>query len=256
MALESTAEHELRDPGQADEWKMVPATRAADGEIDASAWAPTDESVRSGARSVPRPSGTWLEARKSACGSAVEIHLVRGICGKNLVRPVGVVPAAPERQLMFHISATERDEHEPSRALALEGPDQPLHDRDAAVLTDRTKSVLDPPKPAPTFETLGGELDSLVRDEMTGHSPGGHDGTVEEGSHRLGGRLIGENGDSHDAPREVIDHDGNPPTEGPDLRQREGEPRHPEAERGWNRREIGVPDVVGRRAVTTRPETA
>ena len=172
------------------------------------------------------------------------------------MRPVGVVPIPPERQLREEGVAAERNKDETPRALILERPHQAFDDGDAAELADGPEAVLDPSAPAPTRECLGGELGSLVGDEMTRRNSDVVDGAIEKTADRIGRGLLGEYRDPRDPPREVIDHDTDPPAEGPDLRECEGEPRHPEAERGWNRREIGVPDVVGRRAVTTRPETA
>jgi len=43
----------------------------------------------------------------------------------------------------------------------------------------------------------------------------------------------------------VVDDDRDPPAERPALRQREGEPRNPEAGGGRYDGQIGVPDVIG-----------
>src|SRR5207249_10018543 len=97
---------------------------------------------------------------------------------------------------------------------------------------------------APTPEARRGELDSPVRDEMPGGGAGRGHRTIEEGAHLLRRWFLGENRDAHDAAREVIDDDGDPPAEGPDLRKSEGGPRNPEAEGGRYGREVDMPDVV------------
>ena len=51
--------------------------------------------------------------------------------------------------------------------------------------------------------------------------------------------------ESHHAPGEVVDRNGEPPAEWPDLRQGEGEPGGPEAQRRGNGCEIDVPEVFG-----------
>ena len=76
----------------------------------------------------------------------------------------------------------------------------------------------------------------------------------EEGTDLLGRGLLLEDGDAHDAAREVIDDDGDEPAEGPDRWERARKPRDPEAERGRNRGEVRVPDFIGsaRRHDSTR----
>jgi len=61
--------------------------------------------------------------------------------------------------------------------------------------------------------------------------------------YRRGLRAIDR--ESHHAPGEVIDDDGKPPAEGPDLRQGDGEPGDPETQCGRHGRKIDVPEVIG-----------
>jgi len=54
-----------------------------------------------------------------------------------------------------------------------------------------------------------------------------------------------EEGESYHGPRVVIDHNADPPTEGPRLRKGERNPRNPEAGSSGYGREIDVPDITG-----------
>ena len=86
---------------------------------------------------------------------------------------------------------------------------------------------------------------------MTGFCSGRAHGLPQEPSDGGGWRLLVKDGKSHDPTRVVIDSDGNPPAEGPALREGPGQPRHPEPERGRHGGEIDVPDVVGAIGVDT-----
>ena len=138
---------------------QVPTTGGvAHVDLDADAGSSTNERMRSGTRRAPRPSRTRLVARSATRGPSMEVDLVGGSRGERLVRTIGVVPVPPERQLRDEVGAAERNEHETSRALALQGAHQPLDDRDAAVLADGTEAVLDAAAAAPALEALRGEL--------------------------------------------------------------------------------------------------
>ena len=95
------------------------------------------------------------------------------------MRPLGVVPAAPERHLLREGGTSERNEHETPRALGLEGAYEAFDDSDASVLSDGSESVLDLPTPAPALESLRGELSPLVRDQVAGTGAGVANSAIE-----------------------------------------------------------------------------
>lgn len=89
------------------------------------------------------------------------------------MRSPSVAPAAPQRQLAYEIDPPEGNENETTRAFALECPHDPLDDRDASVFADGSEAVSNAAAPAPTRETLGGELNAPVGDDVSivGQSP-------------------------------------------------------------------------------------
>ncbi len=62
--------------------------------------------------------------------------------------------------------------------------------------------------------------------------------------HVARGRLLLEVGGPDGSPREVIDDDGDPPTERPALRDGERPPGNPEAADSWDGGQVDVPNVV------------
>ena len=64
---------------------------------------------------------------------------------------------------------------------------------------------------------------------VLGSVAGAADGTIEDGTHLVGGGLLVEDREPDDVAREVVEDDGNPPAEGPPLGERRGQPWHPEA---------------------------
>jgi hypothetical protein len=81
---------------------------------------------------------------------------------------------------------------------------------------------------------------------MLGCGLGIGDGSTEERPDLPRCRLTSEDRHTHGASRVVIQHDSNPPTKGPALRKRKGEPGCPQsAVREGHHREIDVPNVIG-----------
>src|SRR5437867_5058268 len=88
------------------------------------------------------------------------------------------------------------------------------------------------PATAPPLEPLRNELSALVGDEVVrllSRLPGN---SLEESPNRGRGRQRTINCESHQSPGEVVDGNREPPAKWPNLRQGEGNPRGPEAERG------------------------
>mgnify|MGYP006993421264 CR=1 FL=1 len=150
--------------------------------------------------------------------------------------PVAVVPGEVKDQILPESRETERDQDQPPGALGLEGPDAPLDYREASILADGSKSVLNTPPTAPAVESLGGELNALVGDQVPGllaHPP---ENPLQKSPNLLRGRLSAVNRKSHHPPREMIDGKRDPPAEGPCLWLGEGNPGNPETEGGGHGR--------------------
>ena len=223
---------------------MLAVRDVAHVELDADAKPSTNERMRSGTRRPSRPSGTRFVAWSATGGTPTEVDLVGSPHSERLVRTLGVVPVPPKGQLAQEVSAPERDEDQPSRALGLERPHQAFDDGDAAVLTDGAEAVRDSVTAAPPGEVLLCELKAMVGDQVVRSLAGGFDNAVEEGTDRLGGRLLLEYSDAHHAAREVILNDGDEPAEWPEHWDGVRKPRHPEANVCGNGRDIGMPDMV------------
>ena len=68
--------------------------------------------------------------------------------------------------------------------------------------------------------------------------------SLQKPANGSGGRLSPKDSEPHHPPGEVVDHDGEPPTERPDLRQSEGKPGNPEAQGGGDGGQIDMPKVI------------
>ena len=160
------------------------------------------------------------------------------------VRPVAVVPGKVEPQLLLHRGETVRDQNQSPRALVLDGSDATLDHGDAAIASDGAEPLADPATAAPALELPGDELAALVGDEVPRPHARPPEKAFEKSPNGRGGWLAAEDGEAHDAPGAVIDDDGKPPAEGPDLRQGEGAPRSPESERRGHGRQVNMPEVI------------
>src|SRR5262249_8516748 len=149
-----------------DDGKVLAVGRVPDVEIDRNAWASTDERMRPGTRCPPRPSRARLEARRTACGSSMEVDLVGSSRVEGFVRALAIEPASPDRQFRDEGSSPERDEDQETRALRFERAHEPFDNRDAADLADSSEAVPDPATPTPAREALVRELRTLVGDQV------------------------------------------------------------------------------------------
>ena len=131
-----TAATVLRDSSERDDRQMLPVGRVTHVERHLNAGSAADERMRPSTRRPSGPSRARFMSRCAARRAPAVVDLVGSACDKSFMRPVGVVPAAPKRQLACELGLPERHEHQSSRALALERPHRTLDDGDAAVLTD------------------------------------------------------------------------------------------------------------------------
>jgi hypothetical protein len=116
---------------------------------------------------------------------------------EGLVRAVGVVPLDVGVDLHLDLAKGERDEDAPE-SLVLEGPDEALDDRDAALLADGAEAGTDAALFAPGA-VIALKLRAPVRHDVLGVLSCGGDGALEDLEHLAGGRLLledaaGENG--------------------------------------------------------------
>ncbi len=100
---------------------------------------------------------------------------------------------------MPHRFEAKRDDQAPE-PFVLERLDEPLDQRDAAVLVDSSIARTDVLSLAPGREAAARELRSLVANEMLGTSLRLSDDSLEEGPHGRGSWLLLEDGESKDQP--------------------------------------------------------
>ena len=148
----------LRGSSECDDRQVLAARLEADLQCDLRSWTTADQNARLGAWRTSRPTGTRLEARSAARGSAAEVNLVWRPRPEELVRTLDVVPATPQVDFVLEGAAPERNHNQSPGALGLDGPDQALNDGDASVLADSTESLPDPQAAAPAPEGLSDEL--------------------------------------------------------------------------------------------------
>src|SRR5437870_4210776 len=98
----------------------------------------------------------------------MEVDLIGSPRTESLVWPVSVVPRRPECNLRFEAGTPNRYDGESPRALALDDPDEPLDDGDAAELADGSEPLSNPQTSAPTPEPPRGELLALVGNKVAG----------------------------------------------------------------------------------------
>ena len=174
----------------------------------------------------------------------MEVDLIGGSGADRFVRAFAIVPVTPHRQFMSEGYTSKRYSDEPSGVLGLQGSNQPLNHGDASVPPNRPEPLADAVAPTPPPEGLGDELLAFVGDHVRGGNVGVRDDTIQGTLNSFRRGLFRENGNAHHPSGEVIDDDREPPADGPTLRECPREPLNPEAERGWNGREIAMPDVI------------
>ncbi len=233
----------LRDAFERHDWKVLPTFEVADAQVESRSSSAVDLRQRGRARGAARPSFSRLEASLCARRREGSVGFIWCRSREPLMRPSLVVPRREQRQLLSHGRDCVGDEQATGTAV-LDGLDRAFDDRDAAVHADRAKALTDSQPLAPGSERTSAKLPALVGDQMPRANPRLPHDPREELPDLLGGWLCPEDGDSHDAAGEMIDHDGHPPAERPALRPRERKGRGPEPERDRHRREVAPPDVI------------
>ncbi len=136
------------------------------------------------------------------------------------MRAVIVVPRDVQRNLPLHDSAIVRNK-KPPRALLLHRPDEAFDDCDTSMLADCSEALKDVSTTTPLRKPTTSKLVPLIGNKMSRRDVGLADRALNEGAHGIGARLLWEGPEADDASRVVIDGHGEPPTEGPALRQGE-----------------------------------
>lgn len=157
---------------------------------------------------------------------------------------MSVAPLDERTDLAADGSAIQRLQ-DASKRLVLDGANETLDGSQAAVLGHGPKPLADAASTSPAAEALVGRLRGVIGDEV------GRRGTdfsyypAQDLSYGETCRVLGEDGLAHDPPREVIGHDGDPPTAWPARRQRPGQPRNPETPGRRDGCRIDMPGMVG-----------
>ncbi len=202
----------LRGLLQLNDGKMSSPDQVSDVQVEALAASPSHGNLRLSTGAAPRPSSSWLESRRTAGGREIEVDLVRSSSVKRTVRPMAVVPFDEQRELTEE-SRPVIGNDEPARALVLDGPDESLDNREAAIFLDGAEALSDTAAVAPAPEAVIRELPAMVGHQMTWTGSCLPECSPEGGSDGRRSRLLLEDCESHDPTGEVINSDHDPPAE-------------------------------------------
>ena len=128
-----------------------------------------------------------------------------------------IEPDFKELQLPAERLAAQRYEDN-ARAFVLQAKNEPLDNRDAAVLTNSPETGCDASEIAPSFERVTPELLALVADDVFGRRTCVVDDAINERLNRCGCRSVLEYGRTHNTSRIVVNGHRHPPAEWPTLR--------------------------------------
>lgn len=223
------AEGSLCDAPERNDWKVLSPSVPPYADLQHGSGLSSHERMRRRTRRSARPSPTRFESRPAVRREFPEVDLVGSACAESRMRPIGVVPSDEMVELASERGLRERDDRQQTRALGLQRLDEALDDRDAPVLADRPKALVDPATSAPRVKAFGRELRPVVAEKVVGQRADLADRSVQkplDGGCRW---LLLEGRVSERAPREVVGDDRDPPTEGSAQRKREREPGDPEA---------------------------
>jgi hypothetical protein len=155
-----------------------------------------------------------------------------------------VVPGRVAAKLAEHLTKSHRNEHLPT-TLLFHRADEPFDDSETGRLAEESESSTYVPLPAPVFVRPAGELSSLVGHDAPRRESLLTDRLTEERLDLSRGRHLREDREPGERPGCLIDYHRHPPAEGPALRQREREPRHPKTRERGSDTQIHMPHVSG-----------
>ena len=245
MSCHAKAEGTLRDALERNDGKLLTTAVVLDAQLDHSSGSSSNERVRLRARRPSRPALARLESRPPARRELIEVDLIGRSRAESRMRPFRVVPGGVVIELASECRSRQRNDRQKPCALVLQGTYEPLDHGEAAVLADGAEALLDAATPAPCSEIVRSELHAVIRDDVPRPEAELAANAIEPSRGLERRWLLLESRCPHHAAREVIDDDGDPPTERPTLRHGKRKPRDPESSDRRNGGEIEVPDVIG-----------
>jgi hypothetical protein len=198
---------------------MPAAVEIRDHELDGSRRTTTR---RRWSISRQREIATHLERGPVSSREPAIAHLGGSRASERLMRAVLVVPKDVERELSYHGAERQRHQDFPE-ALLLHRPHEAFDYGNRAVLADGAEARFDPVRVAPSA-ILGLKLDAVIADDVSRRAPGTHDGVVEQGANLFGTGFLGEHCGSAHSARVMVEHDDDPPADGP--KHEEGKRHH------------------------------
>ena len=151
----------LRGFLQLNDGKMSSSDEVGDVQVKALTASPSHGSLGPGTGRIPRPSLSWLESRRTACGREIEVDLVRSSSLEGTVRTIAVVPLDEQRELTPE-SRPVIGNDERARAFVFDGSDESLDDRETAIFLDGPEALSDATAAAPAPEAVNRELPAMV----------------------------------------------------------------------------------------------
>jgi hypothetical protein len=198
--------------------------------------------ARSRARSGIRISGARFQPTRFVRRDDTVPDLSRGRPTEALMRSGSVVPNEVPGQRSSHGGSRKRHEHA-TEAFVLHASNEAFDQRDAPVFADRAKARLDVAATTPVDIGFP-KLDAAVRDHVLGTVADALHSAFEHLGHLLGRWFLTEDREADGSTGEVVDHHGDPPTEGPADGQREGKPGNTEPRAGGHQRKVHIPNMV------------
>ena len=164
---------------------------------------------------------------------------------QRLMGSMRIVPLDVDGQFPPHVPKPEGDDCEGPDALGLQGADEAFDNRDAPISAHGAVARPDAAAAAPSTESAALELRAAIGDQVSRRLTDGANRSAEERPHLFGGGRAEEDGMSDRVSGGVVQGDGDPVTEGPDLRKGVRKPRDPQPRTRGDDGQVHVPDVVG-----------
>ncbi len=156
---------DLRRALQRHDWQVLPSFDEVDLERELVSWLTGNQRLWLRTARLSRPPRSWLASWFTIGGWKSVMDLVWGATIERRMWSILVIPV--DEQLEFIPESCLAHRNQPATcSLTFHRADEPLDERDAAVLPNGAKPWLDLPSAAPGFEAIAPELPSLVTDEV------------------------------------------------------------------------------------------
>ena len=185
---------------------------------------------------------SWFETRPIASERACKKDLLGPRASEALMRSMLVIPEDDGSEEVSHGIVGEGQEDAPE-GFGLEGEGEPLDEGDGAVAVKGPVTGLNRPRKAPSAVIVL-KVRALVGDDVLRSGAVHGNGQVEELCDLVCRGLSGEGLGTDDFPRVVVDDNGEPPREGPPLRESARAPGSPESASDRAGGEIDSPSVA------------